>query len=881
MPSIFNDAVRLPNGDLMVVGHTLPFDANAKSIMGQVTSQFPGAFIWLRTFDEPGRDGFTRIVWNPIPENPQFNLYVLGTQAQPGGSSTTDDVVLLNLDANATFNFKKIYVSAADDEFGRELEVLSNGDMALAGNHGQGVIYHIDNSGNQFTGISIAGYTFVDVIEESPTVRYAVANEANGDVHVLKMDQDWLLLWDIGISDLLTVSQIWSDGQGQLFVTGTGNFNGTVRPVIGKLVENNLTDVSIKYLHTGSAFTDGSTWLMPNGQLAYADTRIIPGQFGQREAFISLSDTDFNTCAVTQETHDIIFFDPVPNGPVGPAALNIDNVNGVEVLREHTVWMEADVCNSTPCTAGFSFTHNNCGSYSFTGQATGIPPFTYSWNFGDPASGTANNTSALQNPIHQFSNSGLFTVVLTVTDGTGCMATWTVFINVPPLPVVIINANPGLNICQGESTTLTASTGAGSTFLWNTSATTSSIQVNTAGTYCVTTTDANGCTASDCVNVVVKPLPVISISGNTFICQGSSTTLTASGGGTYVWSPGGATTASITVTPLTHTTYTVTSTLNGCSSSKSVIVTVNQLPIVNIGPDFEICADQQITLNVSVIGGQAPITYLWTPGNVTTSTYSLGLISVTSTYTVLVTDGLGCTATDQITISVNPLPTVYAGPDQTICAGTFATLNATAGSGTPPYAYIWNTFWGQNPYSVSPGITQTYTVEVYDAHGCKATDQLIIDLMNCCQSSLVQNWEFTQGGTALGIDFIWSATNWEGIWHPGVGTNRNGDYWYLNSIIYSPPATAETILCYGNDPKPSTQGKYAGFTCYLGGGAIGKIFRQGILNNLSGTISPNSGFYKVSMLIACPCVLFGSPRLAVFGVNYGAQQYVYRRFRYI
>ncbi len=69
IPSVFNDAVRLANGDLVLVGHTLPFDDNAKSLMGQVTSQFGGNFIWLRTYDEPGRDGFIRIVWNPIPEN--------------------------------------------------------------------------------------------------------------------------------------------------------------------------------------------------------------------------------------------------------------------------------------------------------------------------------------------------------------------------------------------------------------------------------------------------------------------------------------------------------------------------------------------------------------------------------------------------------------------------------------------------------------------------------------------------------------------------------------------------------------------------------------------------------------------------------------------
>lgn len=132
------------------------------------------------------------------------------------------------------------------------------------------------------------------------------------------------------------------------------------------------------------------------------------------------------------------------------------------------------------------------------------------------------------------------------------------------------------SICKGSSTTLTAT--GGTTYSWDTGATTAAITVSPSNTktYTVTATSA-GCSGVATVSVAVNNIPTPTITGTTTICSGGSTTLTASGGGTYVWNTG-ATTAVLNVSPNNTRDYTVTATSNGCSGSVVTTVTVNTTP---------------------------------------------------------------------------------------------------------------------------------------------------------------------------------------------------------------------------------------------------------------------------------------------------------------
>lgn len=173
---------------------------------------------------------------------------------------------------------------------------------------------------------------------------------------------------------------------------------------------------------------------------------------------------------------------------------------------------------------------------------------------------------------------------VTVTDANGCMGT-------SAITVVTVNPNPSAptitpsgptSFCTGGSVDLMTNNSTGN--VWSpTSETTQTITVNSTGTYSVTYTDVNGCSATSSplsVNVSSAPLPTVMVLGSTTLCAGQSVTLTASASDSYSWSPGGQTTQSILVS--SAGTYAVTTTnadpCDGVGTSSSTVVTVNPVP---------------------------------------------------------------------------------------------------------------------------------------------------------------------------------------------------------------------------------------------------------------------------------------------------------------
>ncbi|MBK9335971.1 MAG: hypothetical protein IPM98_05080 [Lewinellaceae bacterium] len=298
---------------------------------------------------------------------------------------------------------------------------------------------------------------------------------------------------------------------------------------------------------------------------------------------------------------------------------------------------------------------------------------------------------------------GFYTV--TVTDGNSCTSTATGSLTVNPLPTAAISGD--LEICAGESTTLTAS--GGTSYEWSTGDLTADISVGTAGDYTVTVTDGNGCTDEATVTLIVNPLPVAAISGDLDICIGDATTLTASGGTSYEWSTGDLT-ADINVGTAGDYTVTVTDG-NGCTDEATVTVVVNPLPVAAISGDLEICAGESTILTAS--GGTS---YEWSTGE-TTESISTG---VAGFYTVTVTDGNSCTSTATSSLTVNPLPTAAISGDLEICAGESTTLTASGGT-----SYEWST--GDLTADISVGTAGGYTVTVTDGNGC--TDEATVTLI--------------------------------------------------------------------------------------------------------------------------------------------------------
>ncbi|GAB5421983.1 MAG: hypothetical protein Crog3KO_25860 [Crocinitomicaceae bacterium] len=305
---------------------------------------------------------------------------------------------------------------------------------------------------------------------------------------------------------------------------------------------------------------------------------------------------------------------------------------------------------------------------------------------------------------------GTITYTVTGTDANGCVNTDQVDVTVNPLPIV--DAGADQTVCDGDQVTLNGSGAA--TYAWDNGITDGVVFTPAVGTttYTVTGTDANGCVNTDQVDVIVNPLPIVDAGADQTVCEGTQVTLSGSGASTYTWDNG--VTDGVAFTPAVGTTtYTVTGTdANGCVNTDQVDVTVNPLPIVDAGADQTVCEGTQVTLS-----GSGASTYAWDNGVTDGVAFTPGV--GTTTYTVTGTDANGCVNTDQVDVTVSPLPIVDAGADQTVCEGTQVTLS---GSGAATYAWD-NGITDGVAFTPAVGTT-TYTVTGTDANGCVNTDQV-------------------------------------------------------------------------------------------------------------------------------------------------------------
>jgi gliding motility-associated-like protein len=336
------------------------------------------------------------------------------------------------------------------------------------------------------------------------------------------------------------------------------------------------------------------------------------------------------------------------------------------------------------------------GTVTLNGSGGG----TYTWN-----NGVTNGVP--------FTPAGTTTYTVTVTNtSTGCTATDAVLVTINALPVP--NAGPNQTICAGASVILSGSGCPNCTYSWNNGINNGVPFVpSSTNTYTVTATNPSGCSATDDVVVTVDPLPVANAGNPQSICAGQSVTLTATGGSTYVWNNG--VINGVPFVPSSTTTYTVTVSNGSCSATSSVQVTVNPLPAANAGPDVAVCAGLSVTLSGS--GGG---TYAWSNGVINGVAFAP---AATATYTVTVTDTVtGCAATDDVLVTVNPVPVVNAGPDLFVCTGSSVTLTA---SGCPSCSYSWNN-GVMDGVPFVPAASGTYLVWATDPLGCTDFDAVVI-----------------------------------------------------------------------------------------------------------------------------------------------------------
>ena len=371
---------------------------------------------------------------------------------------------------------------------------------------------------------------------------------------------------------------------------------------------------------------------------------------------------------------------------------------------------------------------------------SGPAGMTYHWS-----NGTTTQSIAV-------TQSGSFT--LTVTNSNNCSAvSASITTTLNTLPNDTVTASGPTTFCAGGSVTLSGK--AGLTYHWSNGATTQSIAVTQAGSYVLTVTNANNCSAAlSATTVAVNALPndTITAGGPLTFCSGGNVVLSAPAGLTYHWSTG-ATTQNITATQGGNYNLTVTNGNNCSAVSSATTVTVNTNPsntIINGGPTT-FCAGGSVTLTAP-----AGLNYLWS--NSATSQSIAATLS--GSYSVTLTNGNNCSATSApvvVTVNANPNDTVTAGGPTSFCPGENVVLTAATG-----LTYLWS----NNSTTQSVTVTQAgnYTVTVTNTNNCTAVSSGISVTINSLPSNSVTAsgpTTFCPGGSvtltaAQGLTYVWS-----------------------------------------------------------------------------------------------------------------------------
>jgi hypothetical protein len=505
----------------------------------------------------------------------------------------------------------------------------------------------------------------------------------------------------------------------------------------------------------GTSFTTVGTWIAPGGSFNWS----------------SIVNTGSNA-AVNGNTTGLVT-------GVGGALSSLSWADGTNlwirwVVRnqagtDHALSIDNFVFNtSNPCTPpALSETYtditcngNNDGTIDLT-TTGGTGPFNFSWTGPSSFSASTEDLSGL--------SAGVYSV--TVTASGGCTASSTVTITEPSVISANITSYTDADCFGGSngSATVTASGGTGTLqYLWSPSNGTTATEIHlNAGTYTVTVTDDNSCTASTSV-VISEPGPIVlSATHIDATCNGGangSIDLTASGGSpfyTFLWSNSS---TSEDISGLISGTYTVTATdVNGCTATTTEFVgeaTPIILSATHVDANCGGAANGSIDLTPT--GGTGTYTYLWS--NSLTSQDISGLAG--GTYSVTVTDANGCTSTTSVFILQPSSIVLSTSVTNVLChSGNTGSINLTATGGTGTLNFLWNT--GTITEDISSLVAGTYTVTVTDANGCNSSTSAVVNepasinaavniTQPTCASAANGSIDLTVMGGATGYTFSWS-----------------------------------------------------------------------------------------------------------------------------
>lgn len=390
--------------------------------------------------------------------------------------------------------------------------------------------------------------------------------------------------------------------------------------------------------------------------------------------------------------------------------------------------------NFTSCPLSIAATFNNpsCGLSNGSINATatfGTVPYQFS------------KDGIVFQPTGTFTGlaAGFYTIIvrdaLNVTNSTNIT-----LVNSPP---VLLNATASASTCSANDGSITAN-GSGGTAPLQYSIDGVNFQPSniftglTPNNYTVTVKDANGCIATFPVTVTLNNTLTVNAGSNSTICEGLTTTLTATSNGiSFSWSPvTGLSNPAIlnpVASPIVTTVYTLTATNGTCTQNSSATVFVNPASVANAGRDTGICVGLSIQL-----AGSGGVSYTWTPATYLSNPLISNPVILNPpiglyVYELSVVAANGCSSVknDSITVTVSPPPNLFIGNDTIVAINQPLKLHTFDINNTGFTNYSWLPVYGLNNSGIANPIAVldrdiTYILIAQNGNGCTGTDTIKI-----------------------------------------------------------------------------------------------------------------------------------------------------------
>jgi gliding motility-associated-like protein len=329
------------------------------------------------------------------------------------------------------------------------------------------------------------------------------------------------------------------------------------------------------------------------------------------------------------------------------------------------------------------------------------------WNFGDPGSGV-NNSSASFTPTHIFSAEGSYLVKAILSISNGCGAdTITKIVHAGPFKVYLGNDT---TICQGDTLKMRINIPGGLN-TWSNQSNDTVISITQSGTYWIRV-NLGDCSATDTINVSIRPLPVFTLGHDTTICKDENLTLSASPNSVtsdYLWNNGATSSSIIVNTSGVYWLQLIDS--YRCTYRDSIIIQYKSIPYYSLGSDSVLC-QRDLQLNATIAGASS---YLWNTG----SSYPAITVNQSGIYWADVSKD-GCTYRDSIQLTFIPYPIVSLGSDTTLCESAVLLLDAHNNGAS----YLWQDHSSAQTYLVDH--VGSYFVKV-TSNGCSSSDTLYVN----------------------------------------------------------------------------------------------------------------------------------------------------------